>query len=70
MKDMTVKQFCDALKRHGMTLTGVLGYVEVGEGLAVSRFNAGYNRRRQLAYLLQEQEEHYKKLGKDVPLFF
>lgn len=59
MRDMTVKQFRAALKARGMKETGVMGYVTGPEegptkGLHVCKYNAGGNRRAQLAYLIAE----------------
>lgn len=59
MRDMSEQQFREALARHNMKYVGFMGYVEMGiEGqrTSVCRFNAGTNRRAQLAYLLERQE--------------
>lgn len=64
MRDMTERQFQDALKRHGMTDDGFMGYVNIPISedplsfVSVCRFNAGANRRAQLAYLLAAQKQH------------
>jgi len=56
--DMTVKQFHQALTRHGMKLVGILGYVEMFDGkLSVSRLNGGKTLRSQLAYLLAQKDK-------------
>jgi hypothetical protein len=65
MRDMSEKQFQDALRRHGMKNAGFMGYVEMGiEGhrLSVCRYNAGNNRRAQLAYLLRKQQEEEERI--------
>lgn len=58
-RDMTESQFRDALKRHGMTMTG-LGYVCVRDNgksrLCVYPGNAGPKRRAQLAYLIRQRD--------------
>lgn len=55
---MSLKQFHEALVRHGMRRTGFLGYVEVGYGTSVSMLNANTaNRRQVLAFLLDAQEK-------------
>lgn len=63
MRDLTRKQFADALTRHGMKLAGFLGYVELGidPEVSVSRFNAGNNLRAQLAYLLAMKRKYGKE---------
>jgi hypothetical protein len=61
MRDMTERQFLQALERHGMKRTGFMGYVEIGiEGrrISVCRFNAGKNLRAQLAYLLAQKAKY------------
>ncbi len=60
IRDMSPRQFEEALKRHGMRIVGILGYVEMDGGkLSVSMYNANtLNRRRILAYLLAEKEKH------------
>jgi hypothetical protein len=61
-KDLSYKQFMEALTRHGMKWTGVMGYVEIGFGTSCSILNVpGKNNRRRLAYLLEKQEEAAKQ---------
>lgn len=55
-KDLTEKQFLAACNRRGIARKG-FGYYNVGNGLNVYRWNAGNNRRAQLAYLIREQEK-------------
>lgn len=72
MKDMTQKQFRDALKRHGMVEAGFMGYVNVnipGHHLEVSKLNAGTNRRAQLAYLLQCRDREMEECECGHPKF-
>ena len=67
MRDMTEKQFKAALQRNGLRPAGFMGYVEMtiadgtinGQVISVSKFNAGMNRRTQLAYLL-ERRDHFQ----------
>lgn len=62
-RDLTAKQFVDALKRHGMRQVGFMGYVDVGNGLSVSILNANSKRLRViLAFLLREQAKAQKKV--------
>lgn len=64
-RDMTRAQFLAALERHGMRPEGFLGYVDLGipgHLIAVSRFNAGKNRRAQLAYLLRSREKYEQQI--------
>lgn len=60
IRDMSQRQFAEALKRHGMRRVGIMGYVEMDGGkLAVSMYNANtLNRRKILAYLLKEKEKY------------
>ena len=65
-RDLTDKQFLEALKRHGFELQGFMGYVRLpipGHHYSVSFLNAGSNHRRQLSYLLQQLERVRKELG-------
>lgn len=60
-RDMSRKQFAEALKRHGMHWEGFLGYVNLGipaHHICVSVLNAGPSRRAQLAYLLLKRDEY------------
>ena len=64
MRDMTQRQFREALVRYGMREAGFMGYVNVnvpGHHLEVSKMNAGSNRRAQLAYLLARREEQMRE---------
>lgn len=68
MRDITKRQFAEALRRHGMHWEGFMGYVNLGlpgRHTCVSVLNAGPNRRAQLAYLLREREK-YEAEEKDV----
>lgn len=56
-RDISKRQFLAALKRHGMTPQGFLGYVEVLPGRLASILNAGTRRRDQLAYLLRCRDD-------------
>lgn len=59
MRDMTKRQFAEALKRYGMEPEGFMGYVRLnvpGHHICVSHWNAGPNLRAKLAYLIREQE--------------
>jgi hypothetical protein len=63
MRDISERQFREALQRHGMVSIGFMGYVGIApapnqQRHCVSRWNAGTNRRAQLAYLLSEQAKH------------
>ena len=64
-RDLTAKQFTDALSRNGMKLVGFMGYVEMeiaGTIVSVSYLNANSDKRRtRLAYLLKEQERLTRK---------
>lgn len=58
-RDLTSGQFKASLARHGMTLQGFMGYVDMGlpnHRLHVSGWNGGERRRDQLAYLLRERD--------------
>lgn len=60
MRDMSEKQFNDALKRYGMRAgVGIFGYVNLnipGHHIEASGLNGGDTRRGQLAYLLKQRE--------------
>ncbi len=62
VRDMTQAQFLAALKRHGWSEAGFMGYVNMplpgGGSMNVSKLNAGSRRRDQLAYLLKARERH------------
>ena len=56
-RDMTEKQFLNALNKHGMVQLPYMGYVRMPDKRTqVSRLNGGDTRRAQLAYLLREWE--------------
>ena len=67
-RDMTIRQFKEALVRHGMRGCPLAGYVAMGpfgkcsQALVYPR-NAGPNRRAQLAYLLEQKERLIKEYG-------
>lgn len=73
-RDMTDAQFRAALKKHGITSEGFMGYVCLGpetsshtgsRGVNVSVLNCGSKRRRTvLAYLLQQQD-HWREVAND-----
>ena len=54
-RDLTKEQFIKQLDKRGWKLLPYMGYVDCG-GVNISRFNAGDNRRTQLAYLIAEKE--------------
>lgn len=56
-RDLTKAQFAAKVKQHGMKFS-LMGYVEVTDRCTVYRFNAGENRRAQLAYLLRRRDEY------------
>jgi hypothetical protein len=59
-RDMSEKQFREALRRYGMTPQAFMGYVELGipgHTACASHLNAGPRRRAKLAYLLKEREK-------------
>lgn len=65
MRDMTPRQFMAALERHDMKPAGFMGYIEIGienHRISVCKFNAGNNRRAQLAYLLKSKAEWESRL--------
>lgn len=53
-RDYTLEQFARRLVKYGMK-PEFAGYVNVGHGCCVYRFNAGPRRREQLRYLIREQ---------------
>lgn len=63
-RDMTQAQFDRELEKRGLDGTDYtgfhLGYVRFPCGLHISRFNAGTNRRAQLAYLLDAHKRHHR----------
>jgi hypothetical protein len=63
-RDMTKRQFLNALAERGFRLQGFLGYVDLGNGLHVSRLNAGNRLRDQLAYLIRSYERHEAEKAK------
>ncbi len=60
-RDLTQKQFDEACERHGFRSVGVMGYFQVTPSVSVSAYNAGTNRRAQLAYLIKQQAKHEKR---------
>lgn len=57
-RDLTKPQFLCALKRRGMKQVPYMGgYIDVGNGVHVYRYNAGPRLREQLRYLIQEQRK-------------
>lgn len=64
-RDMTSRQFSDALQRHGFSDIGFMGYVRIpieGREIRVSVMNANSTRLRDiLAYLLREKSRHESK---------
>lgn len=56
MRDLSLRQFAERLVANGMK-GAYAGYVDVGHGLHVYRFNAGDRHRDQLRYLLDHQAE-------------
>jgi hypothetical protein len=60
-KDMSEREFRAALTRNGMREFGLMGYVDIGNGVSVSMLNANTtNLRAILAYLLNRQA-HYQQ---------
>lgn len=58
MRDLSYPQFLKALARHGIVPTGLLGYMDLGNGYHVHPDNAGTsNLRRQLAYLIKRKKD-------------
>lgn len=69
VRDISEKQFDEALARHGMKREGFMGYVDLGiEGhhVAASHHNAGKNRRAKLAYLLAKRAEFEKQIERET----
>ena len=56
-RDLTQKQFDKKLTQYGMKKQPFMGYVDIGNNIHVSRWNAGDNRRAQLAYLIKVQQQ-------------
>ena len=57
IRDMTQKQFDNYTKKFGFRQVGFMGYYDLpapNSGISVSKYNAGNNRRAQLAYLLAQ----------------
>ena len=65
MRDMTEKQYLQALKNHGITREGFLGYCSCKEKtpVQISERNGGTKRRERLAYLIQT----FNRLSKTHP---
>lgn len=67
-RDMSKKQFLAALAKHGMSMAGFMGYVNLGipgEQISVSHWNAGDNFRAKLAHLLRERDKWIAKIEKE-----
>lgn len=63
-RDLSLRQLNKALQKHGFSYTGFAGYWNLPEpfqNTSVSRYNAGLNRRRQLAYMLAEFDRRSAK---------
>lgn len=61
-KDMTQAEFDAACKRRGFETQGFGGYFRLDTlATRVSAWNAGTNRRAQLAYLIQEHARHAER---------
>lgn len=56
-RDISIKNFHAACKRHGFKPQHILGYYDIGQGACVSILNAGSRRRDQLAYLIREAKK-------------
>lgn len=65
-RDMTQKQFDEALRKRGMKPYGFMGYVNIGGNRKVSMLNAGPRRRDRLAYLIAHQNKYLAELERDV----
>ena len=66
MRDMTQKQFERKMRGDGFEREGFMGYWKLPpphDNTAVSCWNAGSNRRAQLAYMLKKVEEQYSRQG-------
>jgi hypothetical protein len=59
MRDLTDKQYADALARHGLKATGFIGYVHLPCGVGIGILG-GTNRQR-LAHILKAAEGHTVK---------
>jgi hypothetical protein len=65
-RDISQAQFMAAIKSHGMSFEGFMGYVRIphpsGNGATnVSHLNAGSNRRAKLAYLLAAKDRYLQQ---------
>ena len=56
-RDISEAQFLAAIQRRGWSTYGFLGYVKLGNGVQISRFNGGATRREQLAYLIRQADK-------------
>jgi len=65
-RDLTKAQFLKALEKNGMKIEpySFFGYVNVGDGLSISRFNGGDRYRDQLSYLIIARRKHWERQGK------
>jgi hypothetical protein len=70
-RDLSIRQFKVACRKHGFTPRGFMGYYNLGikegkyKGFAVSIWNAGSRRRDQLAYLFAERKKFEEKTRKE-----
>ena len=70
LRDMTERQYKDALQRHGFSSEGFMGYYKLGTtGTRVSVLNAGPSRRSKLAYLLAEYEKAQQRADTEAHNF-
>ena len=60
IRDMSKAQFDSYIKKYGFKPTGFMGYYSLpkpNESMQVSVYNAGTNRRAQLAYLVAQAKK-------------
>ena len=60
MRDLTQKQFEEALKRHSIK-KGLFGYYKITSKCLVYAKNGGDSKRAQIAYLIKEQKRQEKQ---------
>ena len=68
-RDMTQRQYKDALAKHGFVSEGFTGYYRLpveGHHAATSVLNAGPSRRARLAYLLEQLAKYERQLAKEA----
>lgn len=58
-RDLTKAQFAKQLEKRGM-IPELMGYINIGNGRCVYRFNGGDKLRSQLAYLIKEQRSNHE----------